>query len=199
MLRIALRRFWALAVVVAMTSMAAVTLYASRLPANYTATAVVSVEPRTGSPTSAALIALLSTKYVAYAASPDLHSQMAGDYDMSAESFRKGLQITMQERTTNIAIDMTARDRKTAAGIATAIGERIVDRSISDRNLSAVVVLPARPENASVSSGRTRLLAVGAAASAAFGVLVALLAEAATRLRARRRQPVVRSDGEPQT
>lgn len=187
MLRIALMRYRILALAVLVASVAAVAFYSSRLPTSYTATTVVSVEPRADSTASAALVALLATRYVAFAASDQMHQDLAEEFGRDVATMDSGLTVSMPERTTNITVSMTAEERTLVVDVANTLGERIVERAASDRTLEAATVVPAAASNVSESSGRRRMMLVGLILSAGFAVLVALVAELVSR--ALRRRP----------
>ncbi|MGH3383388.1 MAG: hypothetical protein ACRDO1_02290 [Nocardioidaceae bacterium] len=184
MLTQALRRNWALALAVLLASMAATGLYAARLPTRYTATAVVALGPRPETAVSAGLVSLLATKYVSFAASEQGSQQLARQLGLEPADIASGLAVTMPDRTTNITVAVTLRDPTSAADVAAAVSDRIVERVASDPTLEADLVVPASATNVTEQTGRSRLLLAGAAASVLFAVVVVLLADAIRRVRA---------------
>jgi capsular polysaccharide biosynthesis protein len=183
----ALRRFWLLACVVLLAALGSVVVAVAELPSRSTATAVVSVDPRPGTTASAALITLLSTKYVAFASSPALAERVARETQVAATAIDGGLEVTMPERTTTIRIAMTADTAEDAAAVTEAVSTAVVQRSNSDRYLLAEVVVPAEADSATERSGRVELLPVGIAGAVVLAVGVAVLAQLVARARARRR------------
>ena len=183
----ALRRFWLLACIVLVAVLAGVGAAAAGLSTPSTVTAVVAVGPRPDTTASAALITLLSTKYVAFASSPALAEQVAGEAGVEASTIVDGLEVSAPERTTTIRIAMTADTAEDAAAVAEAVSKAVVERSASDRYLLAEIVVPAEADSAVEQSGRSRLLAVGVAGAVVLAVAVAVVAQSVARLRARRR------------
>jgi capsular polysaccharide biosynthesis protein len=167
----ALRRFWLLACIVLVAVLGGVGA----------ATAGLS---------TASLITLLSTKYVAFASSPALAEQVAGKAGVEAPTIVDGLEVSAPERTTTIRIAMTADTAEDAAAVAEAVSKAVVERSASDRYLVAEIVVPAEADSAVEQSGRSRLLAVGVAGAVVLAVAVAVVAQSVARLRTRRRTVV---------
>ena len=91
---IALRRFWLLACIVLVAVLAGVGAAVAGLSTASTVTAVVAVGPRPDTTASAALITLLSTKYVAFASSPALAEQVAGEAGVEASTIVDGLEVS---------------------------------------------------------------------------------------------------------
>jgi capsular polysaccharide biosynthesis protein len=187
MLSRALRRYWALALIVTLASLVATTAYAFRLPSRYTSTAVVSLGPRVDSTASAALVALLATKYVSFAASDQLTGEVADRLGLDDDVVRSGLTVTMPERTTNVTVSVTLDEADSAVDVASAVSGQIMSRVESDPVLRADLVAQADRTSIEEGTGRSWLLLAGAAASVLFGVVVAVLADLLTRQPARRR------------
>jgi capsular polysaccharide biosynthesis protein len=186
----ALRRFWLLACIVLVAVLGGVGAATAGLSTASTVTAVVAVGPRPDTTASAALITLLSTKYVAFASSPALAEQVAGKAGVEAPTIVDGLEVSAPERTTTIRIAMTADTAEDAAAVAEAVSKAVVERSASDRYLVAEIVVPAEADSAVEQSGRSRLLAVGVAGAVVLAVAVAVVAQSVARLRTRRRTVV---------
>lgn len=186
----ALRRYWALALIVTLASLVATTSYAFRLPSQYTSTAVVSLGPRVGSTASAALVALLATRYVSFAASDQLTESIADRLGLDEDDVRSGLSVTVPERTTNVTVSATLDDADSAAEVAGAVSRQIMSRVESDPVLRADLVAQADASSVEEGTGRSWLLVAGVAASLLFGVVVAVLAD----LLSRWRSAVARSD-----
>ena len=191
----ALRRFWLLACIVLVAVLAGVGAAVAGLSTASTVTAVVAVGPRPDTTASAALITLLSTKYVAFASSPALAEQVAGEAGVEASTIVDGLEVSAPERTTTIRIAMTADTAEDAAAVAEAVSTAVVERSASDRYLLAEIVVPAEADSAVEQSGRPRLLAVGVAGAVVLAVGGAVAAQSVARLRARRRTAGVADRG----
>lgn len=177
------RRWWLLVLVLLMAAGAATLVSAQRLETRSTVTAVVAAGPRPDATVSAALVSLLLTKYVAFAASPALAERLGEELGQSSADISEGLEVSLPERTTTIRIAVTADDTATAVEVASAVAEAVVERSTSDRYLSVELVVPAEAGSATEQTGRSRLLAVGLVAGLVVALAAAVLVEAVARRR----------------
>lgn len=162
----------ALAVVGLAALLGALAVYTA--PATYTSTAVVSLQPReTDPPPAAAMISLLATPYVAYAASDEVVQELAAETSSSAEEVDGGLQVRVPPRSTNVEIRSAMASPDDAVAVAEALSERLTALSISDETLVASTTLPpGRPTGPDNSA--LRLVAL--AALSTIGVLALSLA-----------------------
>lgn len=177
MLSRAVRRFWLIGVIVLVVAGGLVLLTAKAMQPSYSANAVVSTPPKPNSNVSAALVSLLATKYVAYAASPDLESQVAKDADVPVETLQSGLAVSMPERTTNISITMVSDDPELSADVVNQVSRRLVARADEDRFLSVGVVVPASTGKPVAADARNRVLVGGALGSLLLALGVVTLLE----------------------
>ena len=118
---------------------------------------------------------------------PTVAEAVADEVGVPAADVRGDLRVQMPERSTNITIEMTADDARTAAEVARSVSQRVVERADSDDYLSAEVVVPADADRAVSRSGRTRLLVVVTIASAALATATVMVLQLISVWRTRRR------------
>ena len=163
-------------------------------PVEFTATAVVAVSPRAGQAVpSAAMISLLSTRYVAFASSDETVADLAAAVDLPLDRVSSGLTVTMPLNTTNIYLQCSLPTPALATTTSRLLSELVIAQARTDAILTAEIVVPAKAAAQPDGQRRRRLLTVGLLG---LGVLTSFSSAAAHvflrrgRPRSRRPAPV---------
>src|SRR5204863_3739506 len=115
----ALRWRWKLLLLVVIPVVAGATFYAQRLPNQYEAQAVVTVEPRPDLPTVGAdIVAIDGPKYVAYITAPATIRRLAPQLGASESDLESAVEASLAATTGNITIIVTLEDPRKAAAVA---------------------------------------------------------------------------------
>ncbi len=174
-------RFFAPVLTAALVWAATAALVAGTAP-EQSAHATVALVPREGRPLpTAAMIQLLSTRYVASGSSSDTARSVAATVGLDASDVEDMVEITIPPDTTNLQVAVVTDKRRTAVEVAEAYALQIVDDSATDPDLTATVVVPAH-STGPVRGQQRRLLMIGLAAGLLLGaVALGLLSVLRTR------------------
>ncbi len=182
----ALRWRWKLLLLVVVPLVAGAAFYAERLPNQYEAQAVVTVEPRPDLPTVGAdIVAIDGPKYVAYITAPATVRRLAPQLGESESDLESAVEASLAATTGNITITVTLEDPERAAAVAQAFADDLVTFSRRDPVVTAQLIAP--PVVPDSPSGPPRRLMEGAA------LLVAVLVGVALTTAVERSRPRIRS------
>ncbi|MDP9340756.1 MAG: hypothetical protein M3Q23_01335 [Actinomycetota bacterium] len=182
----ALRWRWKLLLLVVIPLVAGAAFYAERLPNQYEAQGVLTVEPRPNLPTVGAdIVAIDGPKYVAYITAPATIRRLAPRLGESVSDLESAVAAQLAATTGNITLTATLEDPQKAAAVAVAFAQDLV--AFSRRDPVVTVQLIAPPVVPDSPSGPPRRLMEGAA------LLVALLLGVALTVAVERSRPRVRS------
>ena len=144
-------------------------------PVEHAARSVVALEPREDRPLpQAAMIQLLSTRYIAMAASPESARDVATQLDLDTTTVADAVSMTMPATTTNLELVVVTDDADFSVAVAEAYAELLVRRSQTDPDLVASVVVPANATG-TVRTQARRVLMTGLAAGLGVGACVLAL------------------------
>ena len=146
----------------------------------YTSVGIVSFAPRGDRQLGADTLEVLSSKYVAYVASPATLVRVAEDSGVSLPDLQEAVDAVIPPATANLSISVTSTDGAAATRLANALSAAVVRQSAVDVNLRADVVAPAVEPDHPSGTPPTLLLLGGSLVAAAVGALtVALLGRGA--------------------
>ena len=120
---------------------------------------------------SATMTRLLSTRFVAVASSPETEARVASAAGIEVDRPGLDVDITMGENTTNLTVTVVDDDEKTATRVAAAYAKVLLDDAAADPDLTAQVVVEARPTGPDRTPQR-RVLMAGLAAGLALAAVV---------------------------
>jgi uncharacterized protein involved in exopolysaccharide biosynthesis len=172
----ALRRFWWLALLIALPIVVGAAAYTASLDDQYEVESVVAFVPRQRPETSADLIQLLLPKYSVYARSDQTLRRVAGRLGEDPEEVQAALHAVVPPDTAQLELTLDLGDARRSTRMANAIADDVVRFTRSDPVLSASVITEAVPPDSPTGPNRTAILAVGvfvAAVAGLFGAVVA--------------------------
>jgi capsular polysaccharide biosynthesis protein len=182
----ALRRHWALALLTAVLSMAAVVTVLAIVPRTYTATAVVALSPRPEARFSGDLLRLTIPSYISVAESPSVAADLGRRHDLEPEQVRAGISVENPPGSNTLLLSVTWSEPDVAADLANGLADVVVDESATDTLLSGSVAAAAIPPREPTWPPLVLSLFLG-------GLLAVLLGIAAAWLVDRRRSMVTSS------
>jgi uncharacterized protein involved in exopolysaccharide biosynthesis len=185
----ALRRFWWVALLVAVPIVLGGAWYARSLPDEYSAQAVVAFVPRERADTSADMVSLLLPKYAVYAKSDQTLRRVAGRQDEDPEEVKGALQAVVPPDTAQLELTLDLGDARRSAQVANAVADDVVRYTRSDPVLSGSVITDAVPPSSPTGPSRLALVAVAGVVALAAGVLAAVLAHRQRPVAVRRVRP----------
>jgi uncharacterized protein involved in exopolysaccharide biosynthesis len=186
----AVRRHWLVAGIVALVCMTAAVLMLAFLPPAYTATTVLAVVPRPGATTSGELVRLAVPTYASLATSSSVAADVAEEFEQDRGTIEGAIRAENPPSTNNVLISVTWDDQGTAAELANAVADQLLEFSAGDPLLTSFVVAPAVPPTDPSFPPTTLVIVLGATLAVAAGVTAALLAE-------RRNQQAAQRDVNP--
>lgn len=163
---------WVIAGVAALVVWVGTGFVVARAPVEHAARSVVALEPREGRALpQAAMIRLLSTRYVAVASSPETARDVAEQLDMDAADVASAVSVAMPEATTNLELVVVTDSTDASIAIAAEYAEVLIGRSETDPDLVASLIVPAS-STGTVRTEARRVLMAGLAAGLAVGAAV---------------------------
>ena len=172
-----LRRRWPLALLVALPLFGAVLAYAETLPDTYTSTSVVSLTPRPDIDVGGDVLRVVVPKYVAYLGSRPTLTAVSDRTDVDESDLRGGVEVSVAPETANLEIAAELLDPQDAADVAQELAEEAVRLSVTDRLLTAEVLVPAVAITEPSGPPRRLIEAAGLLLAVLAGVTLALVAD----------------------
>lgn len=192
----AVRRRWALALLVAVPLASAAGLYAGALPAQYDASTTVAFAPRLGSQVGADVVRVVLPRYVAYLTADSTVDTVASGLRTDPASLAGAVQVSVATDTANLAVAVRSQDPVAAAAAANAFAQAALVESADDDLLQGQQVAPALPPRQPAAPPRGLLQLAGLLAALLAGGGAAVLAER-SRPRTRDACDVVSATGLP--
>lgn len=184
-----IRSRWKLLVAVALPIFIGATVYAERMPARYTGSSIVSIEPRSAGGLQglggAELVRVEAPKFVAYVTAPATVQRVAGRLGIDPDALQESTDANVPTDTGQMTINVTSTEPEEAAAAANEFADEAIAFSESDRLLQVVPVA-----NAVVSlspSGPPRHLIEAAA------LIVAILTSLVVVFTTERMRPTIRT------
>jgi hypothetical protein len=193
------RTLWVVVALVGLVALTAGVLMSGR-PAQFSSTAVVSLEPKPGDRApDASTISLLAAPYAAYASADSTLQKVSETAGMSLDDVRAGVAVTMPASSTNIEIVVTLPTAAQAVEVAGRVASEVVTFAATDPVLRATITNPpGTPKETLLSQAQPVLMPAALGGGAALVILAVfmLLAPLARRRRERRavRRPPPRED-----
>ena len=172
----ALRRFWWVALLVALPLLLGGVWYAQSLPDEYEVEAVVAFAPRQRPETSADLVQLLLPKYAVYARSDQTLRRVAGRLDEDPDEVQSALHAVVPPDTAQLELTLDLGDARSSARMANALADDVVRFTRSDPILTATVITDAVPPEQPTGPSRLALVAVAGAVALVAGAFAAVVA-----------------------
>lgn len=172
-----LRRHWLVALLVTLTSMAAVAVVLTITPPTYTATSVIALSPRPEGRLSADLLRLTIPSYASIATSPSVAADLARRIDDDPDRVRDAIGVENPPSSNTLLLSVTWADPRTAAELANAVSDEVVDASRTDELISGSVAAVAVPPNEPSWPPQPVSLILGVILSVALGFGAAWLAD----------------------
>ena len=172
----AVRRRWALCLLVALPLALVVAAYARSLPSQYDAETTVAFAPRLGSQVGADVVRVVLPRYVTLLSAEATVQRVAGELGVDAGALA-GADISVATDTANLDIVVRSTDPRTAAAVANALAGAALASSEDDELLQAQQVAPALPPQAPAAPPRGLLTLAGLVAGLVAGLACAFLAE----------------------
>ncbi|MEX5720541.1 hypothetical protein [Geodermatophilus maliterrae] len=180
-----LRRYWALALVVALTAMAVVVSALALAPRTYTATAVVAMVPRPEPRASGDVLRLTIPTYSTLATSQRVAADLAGRFREDVDLILAAVTAENPPSSNTILLSAAWGDAEEAAEIANGLADEVIEAAATDPLLTGSLVAAAVPPTRPSWPPQQASLVVGALLAVALGVAVAVVAD--------RRRPLVSS------
>ena len=172
----AVRRRWALGLLVAVPLALVVGLYARSLPAQYDAETTVAFAPRLGSQVGADVVRVVLPRYVTLLSADATVQRVAGELGVEPSALA-GADVSVATDTANLDIVVRSTDPGTAAEVANALARAALTSSKDDELLQAQQVAPALPPQGPAAPPRGLLTLAGLVAGLVAGLATAFLAE----------------------
>jgi len=172
----AVRRRWALCLLVALPLALGVAVYARSLPAQYDAETTVAFAPRLGSQVGADVVRVVLPRYVTLLSADATVQQVASDLHVTPDALA-GADVSVATDTANLDIVVRGTDPATAAAIANALARTALTASKDDELLQAQQVATALPPHSPSAPPRGLLTLAGLVAGLVAGLGCAFLAE----------------------
>jgi capsular exopolysaccharide synthesis family protein len=170
------RRKWT-TLLVAVPLFVGVVLYASSLPDEYEASAIVALSPRPGSQAGADVIRVIAPKYVAYVTSRPTLDQAARATSLQPAALRAGADAAVAPETANLTITVRLQQPAAAAAAANELARLAVQLAANDRLLGADVLVPAVEVRQPAGPPRRLLEAGGLAMALLAGITLAVIVD----------------------
>ena len=184
-----IRSRWKLLVAVALPIFIGATVYAERMPAQYTGSAILSIEPRSEGGLQglggAELVRVEAPKFVAYVTAPATVQTVARRLGMDPDALQESTDANVPTDTGQMTINVTASQPEEAAAAANEFADQAIAFSQSDPLLRVVPV--ANAVVARSPSGPPRRLIEAAA------LIVAILTSLVVVFAAERMRPTIRT------
>jgi len=172
----AVRRRWALCLLVALPLAAVVGLYARSLPAQYDAETTVAFAPRLGSQVGADVVRVVLPRYVTLLSADATVRTVAGQLGVGTDALA-GADVSVATDTANLDIVVRSTDPQRAADVANALARTALDASEDDELLQAQQVATALAPPGPAAPPRGLLTLAGLIAGLVAGLACAFLAE----------------------
>lgn len=172
----AVRRFWWVALLVALPLVAGAAAYARSLPDEYEVEAVVAFVPRQRPETAADLVELLLPKYAVYARSDQTLRRVAGRLDEDPKEVQGALHAVVPPDTAQLELTLDLGDARRSTRMANAIADDVVRFTRSDPVLSASAITDAVPPEEPTGPSRIAIVGVGALVAVVAGVFASVVA-----------------------
>jgi hypothetical protein len=181
----ALRRFWALALVVALATFAGLLVALALTPKSYTSTALVAMVPRPDAVPGGELLRLSLPGYAQLATSQVTAVDLAGRFDLDAGSIEDNVSAQIPPASNTLLLSATWSDPATAARLANGLADVVRQATAGDQLLSASPLAEALPPAAPSWPPWGASVVVGGLVALAAGVVTAVVAD--------RRRPLLAS------
>ncbi len=166
------RLAWVTGVVVALQVATGGAVYTLLTPAAFTASSVFSLRPEPETPVSGDVLLITAQEYVAYVSSPQVMAAAAAETEASAEALRDGTDVSVENGTTNVRIDVTLSSAPAAVNAANQLADVAAAEGIDDRLVDVKVVSLAAVTATDVTPPRRLFFAVTGVLSILSGFLV---------------------------
>lgn len=173
----AVRRRWWLTLLVALPVFVGAAAYAQLAPPQYTAKAIVALEPRAAVNVGPPDMPILGQKYVAYATSSTTIAQVARAAGVPAQTLAGAVQAKVPVQSVDFVITVTLRSPIAAAVAANDLADAVVRLTRSDTLVSGQVVAPAARPTTPSAPRRKLIEAAGLLLALFIGVVVSTLVE----------------------
>ncbi|MHB2023658.1 MAG: YveK family protein, partial [Mycobacteriales bacterium] len=151
--------------------------YAQLAPPQYTAKAIVALEPRAAVNVGPPDMPILGQKYVAYATSSTTIAQVARAAGVPAQTLAGAVQAKVPVQSVDFVITVTLRSPIAAAVAANDLADAVVRLTRSDTLVSGQVVAPAARPTTPSAPRRKLIEAAGLLLALFIGVVVSTLVE----------------------
>lgn len=172
----ALRRHWALGLVVSLCTMAVLVAALALAPRTYTATSVVAMAPRPEARVSGDVLRLTMPTYAVLASSQGVAADLAGRFQEDPGDVRDAVSVDTPPSSNTLLLSVSWADPERAATLANGLADEVLEGVATDPLLTAQLVAPAVPATAPSWPPEQAGLLVGGLASVALGVAVAVFA-----------------------
>jgi capsular polysaccharide biosynthesis protein len=181
----ALRRYWALALVVALTAVAVVVSALALAPRTYTATSVVAMVPRPEPRASGDVLRLTIPTYSTLATSQRVAADLADRFQEDVDSILAAVTAENPPSSNTILLSAAWGDPEGAAEIANGLADEVIEAAATDPLLTGSLVAAAVPPTQASWPPQQAGLVLGALLAVGLGVAAAMVAD--------RRRPLVSS------